>query len=43
MGLSWEDAIGCIRVSFGPDITTEEANRLADLCVANYKHLKGLG
>jgi cysteine desulfurase len=43
MGLSWEDAIGCIRVSFGPDITAEQASRLADLCVANYKHLKGLG
>ena len=43
MGLSWEDAIGCIRVSFGPDITAEQANRLADLCVANYKHLKGIG
>lgn len=43
MGLSWEDAIGCIRVSFGPDITSEQANRLADLCVANYKHLKGIG
>jgi cysteine desulfurase len=43
MGLSWEDAIGCIRVSFGPDITQDQADRLADLCVANYKHLKGLG
>ncbi|MCZ7604989.1 MAG: cysteine desulfurase [Planctomycetota bacterium] len=43
MGLSWEDAIGCIRISFGPDITAEQANRLADLCVANYKHLRGLG
>jgi cysteine desulfurase len=43
MGLSWEDAIGCIRISFGPDITEQQANRLADLCVANYKHLKGLG
>lgn len=43
MGLSWEDAIGCIRISFGPDITEAQANRLADLCVANYKALKGLG
>ena len=43
MGLSWEDAIGCIRISFGPDITEQQANRLADLCVANYKALKGLG
>lgn len=43
MGLSWEDAIGCIRVSFGPDITEKQSNRLADLCVANYKALKGLG
>jgi cysteine desulfurase len=43
MGVSWEDAIGCIRVSFGPDITAEQANRLGDLCVANYRHLKGLG
>jgi cysteine desulfurase len=43
MGLSWEDAIGCIRISFGPDITIEQANRLADLCIANYRHLKGLG
>ncbi|MEZ5992509.1 MAG: cysteine desulfurase family protein [Planctomycetota bacterium] len=43
MGLSWEDAIGCIRISFGPDIASEQANRLADQCVANYKHLKGIG
>jgi len=43
MGLSWEDAIGCIRVSFGPDVTQEQADRLADLCVANYKALRGLG
>ncbi|MCB9894765.1 MAG: cysteine desulfurase [Planctomycetes bacterium] len=43
MGLSWEDAIGCIRISFGPDIAEAQANRLADLCVANYKHLKGIG
>ncbi|MBZ0135805.1 MAG: cysteine desulfurase [Planctomycetes bacterium] len=43
MGLSWEDAIGCIRISFGPDITEQQAERLADLCVANYKALKGLG
>ena len=43
MGLSWEDAIGCIRISFGPDIISDQANRLADLCVANYKALRGLG
>lgn len=43
MGLSWEDAIGCIRVSFGPDITARQANRLADLCIANYRNLRGLG
>ncbi len=43
MGLTWEDAIGCIRFSFGPDITDEQVNGLADLCVANYKHLRGLG
>lgn len=43
MGVSWEDAISCIRISFGPDITQEQANRLADLSVANYKKLRGLG
>jgi cysteine desulfurase len=43
MGLSWEDAIGCIRVSFGPDITPEQVDRLAQLCVANYHKLRGLG
>lgn len=43
MGLSWEDAIGCIRVSFGPDITPAQGQRLADLCIANYRNLRGLG
>ncbi|MCL4731125.1 MAG: aminotransferase class V-fold PLP-dependent enzyme, partial [Planctomycetes bacterium] len=43
MGLSWEDAIGCIRVSFGPDITEAQARRLGDLCIANYRNLRGLG
>jgi cysteine desulfurase len=43
MGLSWEDAIGCIRVSFGPDITQEQVDRLAQLCIANYRNLRGLG
>jgi cysteine desulfurase len=43
MGLSWEDAIGCIRVSFSPDITQEQVDRLANLCIANYRNLRGLG
>lgn len=43
MGLSWEDAIGCIRVSFGPEITKQQGERLADLCIANYRNLRGLG
>jgi cysteine desulfurase len=43
MGVSWEDAIGCIRVSLGPDNTEAQVDRLADLCVANYKGLRGLG
>ncbi|MBK9973174.1 MAG: cysteine desulfurase [Planctomycetes bacterium] len=43
MGLSWEDAIGCIRVSFGPDITQAQSDRLAELCIANYTSLRGLG
>jgi cysteine desulfurase len=43
MGVSWEDAIGCIRVSFGPDITPEQGQRLAALCVANYERLRELG
>ncbi|MBK8206218.1 MAG: cysteine desulfurase [Planctomycetes bacterium] len=43
MGSSWEDAIGCIRVSFGPDITEQQVDRLAQLCIGNYKHLRGLG
>jgi cysteine desulfurase len=43
MGLSWEDAIGCIRISFGPDITRGQVDRLAQLCVANYSKLRGLG
>ncbi|MCC7510534.1 MAG: cysteine desulfurase [Planctomycetes bacterium] len=43
MGLSWEDAIGCIRISFGPDITEQQVDRLAQLCISNYKHLRGLG
>ncbi|MBX3458796.1 MAG: cysteine desulfurase [Planctomycetes bacterium] len=43
MGLSWEDAIGCIRVSFGPDITQAQVDRLAALCIGNYKRLRGLG
>lgn len=43
MGLSWEDAIGCIRVSFGPDITPAQGQRLAELCIANYRNLRGLG
>jgi len=43
MGLSWEDAIGCIRVSFAPEITQEQGSRLAELCIANYRNLRGLG
>ena len=43
MGVSWEDAQGCVRISFGPDITEEQALRLADLCAANYTALRGLG
>jgi cysteine desulfurase len=43
MGVSWEDAIGCIRVSFGPDITPEQGKRLAALCTANYERLRELG
>jgi cysteine desulfurase len=43
MGVSWEDAIGCIRVSFGPDITMEQGERLAALCVADYRRLRKLG
>ncbi len=43
MGLSWEDAIGCIRISFSPDITQEQVDRLANLCIANYRNLRGLG
>lgn len=43
MGLSWEDAIGCIRVSFGPDIAAAQVEQLAALCISNYKRLRGLG
>jgi cysteine desulfurase len=43
MGVSWEDAIGCVRVSFGPDITEQQGQRLADLCIANYRKLRTLG
>jgi cysteine desulfurase len=43
MGVSWEDAIGCIRVSFGQDITPEQGQRLAALCIANYSRLRELG
>lgn len=42
MGLSWEDAQGCIRFSFGPEITEAQGARLADLCVANYLKLAEL-
>ncbi|MHC4840223.1 MAG: cysteine desulfurase family protein [Planctomycetota bacterium] len=43
MGVNWEDAQGVVRFSFGPDITEAEIVKLADLCVANYKALCGLG
>lgn len=43
MGVSWEDAIGCVRVSFGPDITPQQGQRLAELCIANYRKLRTLG
>lgn len=42
MGLSWEDAQGCIRISFGADIKEAEGERLAELCVANYLKLAEL-
>ncbi|MCF6228750.1 MAG: cysteine desulfurase [Planctomycetes bacterium] len=43
MGVNWEDAQGVVRFSFGPEITEGEIVRLAELCVANYKALRGLG
>lgn len=43
MGVSWEDAISCIRISFGPQIAEEQALRLADLSIAHYRSLRGLG
>lgn len=43
MGVSWEDAIGCIRLSFGADITEPQVQRLAQLAIANYSKLRGLG
>lgn len=42
MGLSWEDAQGCIRVSFGPEITEAQGQHLAELCVAIYLRLTEL-
>lgn len=43
MGVNWEDAQGVVRFSFGPEITEAEIVKLADLCVANYRALSGLG
>lgn len=43
MGLSWEDAVSCIRVSFGAEITEAAALRLADLAAACCRSLRGLG
>ncbi len=43
MGLSFEDAQGCVRISFGADIKEEDALRLADECIRHYGRLKTLG
>ncbi|MCC6572640.1 MAG: cysteine desulfurase [Planctomycetes bacterium] len=43
MGLSFEDAQGCIRISFGADIKEADADRLADECIKHYGRLKVLG
>lgn len=42
MGVSWDDAQGCIRISFGPDIDADDVERLGALCLAHYDALCGL-
>lgn len=43
MGVNFEDALACLRFSFGPDIQEQQLADLATLCAAVHDSLAGLG